>query len=72
MPPGNPTFQIRADATNDAETAISHCVAAGHNLKAVLSRSQRPEDAAELLELAGHIAVLKHLAQQQKNKKPGA
>lgn len=72
MPRGNPTFVIRAAETNDAETAISHCIAAGYNLQALLSRSQRPEDAAELLELAGHIAVLKHLAQQQRNDKAGA
>lgn len=68
MPPGNPTFTIAAETTNSAETAISHCIAAGYNLQAILARPQRPEDAAELLELVGHIAVLKHLAQQQRDK----
>jgi hypothetical protein len=65
---GNPAFTIAAETTNDAETAIAHCIAAAYNLQAILSRSQRPEDAAELLELAGHIAVLKHLAQNQRDK----
>lgn len=70
---GNPTFTIRADATNDAETAISHCVAIGYCLQALLSRSQRPEDTAELLDIAAHTAVLKHLAQMQNEKqKPAA
>ncbi len=70
---GNPTFAIRAAETNDAETAISHCVAIGYCLQALLSRSQRAEDTAELLDIAAHAAVLKHLAQQQKDKqKPAA
>ena len=64
---GNPTYTIRADVTNDAETAISHCVAIGYCLQALLSRSQRPEDARELLDIAAHAAVLKHLAQQQRD-----
>lgn len=69
MPPGNPAFTIRAAATNDAETAISHCIAIGHCLNALLSRTQRPEDARELLDIAAHVAVLKHMAQQQMAKK---
>lgn len=65
---GNPTFTIQAAATNDAETAISHCIAIGKCLEAILSRSQRAEDAAELLSIAAHTAVLKHMAQQQRDK----
>lgn len=72
MPRGNPTYAIRAAETNDAETAISHCVAIGHCLQALLSRPQRPEDAAELLDIAAHAAVLKHLAQQQKENNKAA
>ena len=67
MPRGNPTFTIRATAIDQAETAISHCVAIGHCLNALLSRVQRPEDAAELLNIAAHAAVLKHLAQNQRD-----
>ena len=70
MPPGNPAFVIRAAAINEAETAISHCVAIGHCLQALLSRPQRPEDARELLDIAAHVAVLKHMAQEQRAARP--
>lgn len=70
---GNPTFTIQAAGIDSAETAIAHCIAIAKCIEAILSRSQRPEDAAELLSIAGHTAVLKHLAQQQRDKtKPGA
>ena len=67
---GNPAFAITSAQIEPAEEAIAHCVAIGHCLQALLSRTQRPEDAAELLAIAAHAAVLKHLAQQQRDKQP--
>lgn len=63
---GNPTFRI--EETNTAETAIAHCISVGECLHRLLSRSQRPEDVEELLEIATHVAVLKHMAQAQNDK----
>lgn len=69
---GNPEYTIRRDATDEIETTISHTVAIAKCLEAILSRSQRPEDAAELLDIAAHTAVIKHLAQQRKDKQKPA
>lgn len=68
MTVGNPAFAITAAEIEPSEEAISHCVAIGHAIRAMTSRTQRPEDMAELLEIAAHAAVLKHMAQQQRDK----
>lgn len=64
----NPALQTRADEINDAETIIAHQIAAAKCFEAILSRAQRPEDVAEILAAAGHIAVSKHVAQRMRDR----